>query len=81
MIKMDPALSKGKAWRQPSLVSACPRTKINDLEAIPAINGFDQMVDQLEKKRADGGGSGGGVGGGAGGEPARVDDGFGGRSR
>jgi hypothetical protein len=81
MIKMDPALSKGKAWRQPSLVGACPRTKINDLEGIPAINGFDHIVDQLEKKRADGGGSGGGVGGGAGNEPARVDDGFGGRSR
>jgi hypothetical protein len=81
MIKMDPALSRGKAWCQPSLVGTCPRTKINDLECIPAINGFDQIVDQLGEERADGGGSGRGVGGGAGGEPARVDDRFGRRSR
>jgi len=78
---MDPALSRGKAWCQPSLVGTCPRTKINDLEYIPAINGFDQIVDQLGEKGADGGGSGRGVGGGAGGEPARVDDRFGRRSR
>ena len=65
MIKMDPALSRGKAWCQPSLVGTCPRTKINDLEYIPAINGFDQIVDQLGEKGADGGGSGRGVGGGA----------------
>jgi hypothetical protein len=81
MIKMDPALPIGKARRQPSLVGTRPSTKINDLENIPAISGFDQIIDQLGEEAAEGGGTGGGVGGGAGGQPTWVDGGLRGRSR
>jgi hypothetical protein len=81
MIKMDPALPEGKARRQPSLVRTRPRTKINDLEDLPAISGCDHIVDQLGEEAADGGGTCGGVGGGAGGKPTRVDGGLSGRSR
>ena len=81
MIKMDPALSEGKARRQPALVRTRPRPKINDLEDIPAISGCDHVVDQLGEEAADGGGTGGGIGGGAGGKPTRVDGGLRGRSR
>jgi hypothetical protein len=78
---MDPALPDGKARRQPSLVRTCPRTKIDDLEDVPATSSFDQIVDQLGEQVAEGGGTGGGVGGGAGGKPTWVDGGLRGRSR
>ena len=32
MIKMDPALLKGQAWRQPPLVGTRPGTEIDDLQ-------------------------------------------------
>ena len=64
---MDPALLKGKAWRQPPLVSAGPGTKIDDLQDATETAGIDQIVDQLWEEGADRDGAGRSVGGNAGG--------------
>ena len=73
MIKMDPALLKRKARRQPPLVGAGPGTEIDDLQdATSETTGVNQIIDQLGKEAAEGGGTGGGVGGDAGGEPGWV---------
>ena len=81
MIKMDPALRKGKPRRQPALVRTRPSTKIDDLQNAAATAAVDQIVDQLREEGAEGGVPGGGVGGGAGGKPGWVDSGLRGRSR
>jgi hypothetical protein len=82
MIKMDPALLKGKAGRQPTLVGAGPGTEIDDLQHVTSQTaGVNQIVDQLGEEGADRGGARRGVGGDAGGKPARVDGDFGGRFR
>jgi hypothetical protein len=80
MIEMDPALLKGQARRQPSLIGPSPGTEIDDLQDADAAD-LDQIVDQLGEEGVDGGGAGRGVGGGAGGKPAGVDGDFGGRFR
>src|SRR4029453_4982550 len=82
MIKMDPALLKGKAVRQPPLVGAGPRTEIDDLQHVTSQTaGVNQIIDQLGEEGPDRGGARRGVGGGAGGKPARGDGDFGGRFR
>lgn len=63
MIKMDPALLKGKARRQPPLVGTGPGTEIDDLQDAAETAAIDQIVDQLWEKSADRGSTGRGVGG------------------
>ena len=63
MIKMDPALLKGKARRQPPLVGTGPGTEIDDLQDAAETAAIDQIVDQLWEEGADRGGAGRGVGG------------------
>ena len=63
MIKMDPALLKGKARRQPPLVSAGPGTKIDDLQDAAETAGIDQIVDQLWEEGADRSSAGRAIGG------------------
>jgi hypothetical protein len=81
MIKMDPALSRRQAGRQPALIGTGPGTKINDLQVRFAIAGVGQIVDQFREQRTYCCGASGGVGCDSGGEPVRVDGGLCGRSR
>ena len=82
MIKMDPALLEGKAWRQPSLVGTGPGSEIDDLQNTTSeTTGVNQISDQLGEEGADRGGARRGVGGDTGGKPARVDTDRGGRFR
>jgi len=81
MIKVNPALSKRQAGRQPPLIGTRPGTKINDLQVGLAVAGFGQIVDQFKKQCVYCCGAGGGVGCDSGGQPARVDGGLCGRSR
>jgi hypothetical protein len=73
MIKMDPALLKGKARRQPPLVGSGSGTEIDDLQDTTSeTTGVNKIIDQLGEEGADRGGAPRGVGGGPGGKPARV---------
>jgi hypothetical protein len=76
MIKMDPALHKRDARRQPALVGTGPGAEVDDLQDAAETTVVDQVVDQLGDEAAEGGGPGGGVSGGAGGEPGWVDSGL-----
>lgn len=82
MIKMDPALLKRKARRQPPLVGSGSGTEIDDLQdPTSETAGVNQIIDQLGEEGADRGGARRGVGGDAGGKPARVNGDSGGRFR
>lgn len=81
MIKMDPALWKGQAGRQPPLIGPSPGAEIDDLQDPVDATDLDQIIDQLGEEGADSGGAGRAVGGGAGGKPAGVDGDFGPRFR
>jgi hypothetical protein len=52
MIKMDPALSKGKPRCEPALVGTRSRAEVNNLDTAVVISDSDQIVDQVGQQSA-----------------------------